>query len=443
MAIARRVAAAIQEILGPSLDELGRTTGVIRRQRKFSGCLLLRMIVLTLFAKPNAKLDDFRATAAQMGMDVSEAAIKKRFSQKLVDFLREALETAVKKTMAVASPSSSLLNKFTGVFIGDSTSFTLPEELADEFPGCGGKSESGRAALKIQVLWELITGAIVFFELEPGRKSDAKSPIAQVSAPPGSLSVFDLGYFSLERFRTLSETKRCWISRLQYGTKVLDCKGRPLSLLEFFRKHPGSGPVDVSVLLGEKERLPARLIAVRAPQEVANGRRRAVRQKAQKDGRTSSREYLEWQDWTIFVTNCESEKLTWKEIVVLYRARWQIELLFKLWKSHNGIAVLKVGRPPVEQMAIIYSKLIGVILQHWILLTATWSNAQRSLRKAAKHLRDWVKQIVETLDDIEKLIGVLGRIEETLRGVTSVAKRKGRPSHAQLMMNPELLDWAP
>ena len=32
------------------------------------------------------------------------------------------------------------------------------------------------------------------------------------------------------------------------------------------------------------------------------------------------------------------ELLTWKEVVVLYRARWQKELLFKLWKSHNHLA---------------------------------------------------------------------------------------------------------
>jgi len=48
--------------------------------------------------------------------------------------------------------------------------------------------------------------------------------------------------------------------------------------------------------------------------------------KAQKHGRVPSREYLEWQDWTIFVTNCEPELLTWEAVVVLYRARWQIEM---------------------------------------------------------------------------------------------------------------------
>ena len=96
--------------------------------------------------------------------------------------------------------------------------------------------------------------------------------------------------------------------------------------------------MDVPVFLGEKERLPCRLIAVRVPAEVAARRRQQAREKARKHGREPSKEYLELQEWTIFVTNCRARLLTWKEVVVLYRARWQIELLFKLWKSHNRVA---------------------------------------------------------------------------------------------------------
>ena len=55
---------------------------------------------------------------------------------------------------------------------------------------------------------------------------------------------------------------------------------------------------------------------------------------------------MDLQEWTIFVTNCPPEMLTWKEVVVLYRARWQIELLFKLWKSHNRLAQQEMNASP-------------------------------------------------------------------------------------------------
>ncbi len=90
-------------------------------------------------------------------------------------------------------------------------------------------------------------------------------------------------------------------------------------------------------------RIVARLIAVRVPEETASRRRQNIREKARDHGREPSQEYLELQGWTIFVTNCGETLLTWKEVVVLYRARWQIKLLFKLWKSHNHVAVLEVA----------------------------------------------------------------------------------------------------
>ena len=167
--------------------------------------------------------------------------------------------------------------------------------------------------------WDFLTGSILQLRITPGRASDATNPIAQEVAPAGSLSLFDLGYFCLDRFQNLTRAGAFWISRLQHGTSVFDAQGQPLALLQYLRQQTGSGPIDVSVLLGVSHRLPCRLIALRVPQEVADRRRQKAYVKAQKHGRVPSREYLEWQDWTIFVTNCEPELLTWEAVVVLYR----------------------------------------------------------------------------------------------------------------------------
>ncbi len=180
--------------------------------------------------------------------------------------------------------------------------------------------------MKIHLLWDFLTGSILQLRITPGRASDATNPIAQEVAPAGSLSLFDLGYFCLDRFQNLTRAGAFWISRLQHGTSVFDAQGQPLALLQYLRQQTGSGPIDVSVLLGVSHRLPCRLIALRVPQEVADRRRQKAYVKAQKHGRVPSREYLEWQDWTIFVTNCEPELLTWEAVVVLYRARWQISV---------------------------------------------------------------------------------------------------------------------
>lgn len=441
MQIVHEVAAAMQALFGQIMDELGRTSGVIQRKRKFSGSGLVRTLVLTLLRHPAAKDRDYQMIAAQLGIDVTEEAIKRRFNSSLVVFLEEALRHVLANVLAAQASTAPLLRRFTQVRIGDSTTITLPDELADQFPGCGGKGNSGRAALKIQVLWDLVSGTILKLLVEPGRASDAKSPIAEEPLAPGALSILDLGYFSLERFRQVGLQTAYWISRLQHGTKVFDPAGQQLTLLEFLRQHAHSGVVEVSVIVGEKERLPCRLIAIRVPPEVAARRRQKIREKAQDHGRQPSQEYLEMQDWTIFITNAEPAFLTWKEIVVLYRARWQIELLFKLWKSHNHLADREITAAPERQMAVLYAKLIGVIVQHWILLTATWTTEQRSLRKAAAILRDWIVLLTAVLDDFERLCLQLSRLKTAIGKTARVNRRNKHPSLFQLLENPELLDY--
>ena len=443
MEIVGKVAATIQNVLGPEAEELGRATGVIQRRRKFTAVSLLRMLVLTLLRKPDAKATDFQSTAAQLGLDVTSTAVENRFTPQLVGFLRAVLERTVLRVLAASPQTVDLLNKFTSVRIGDSSTIALPDQLADQFPGCGGILRgAGRdedpPAVGLPHRLDPPTAN------HPRRTSDATNPIAQEVAPAGSLSLFDLGYFCLDRFQNLTRAGAFWISRLQHGTSVFDAQGQPLALLQYLRQQTGSGPIDVSVLLGVSHRLPCRLIALRVPQEVADRRRQKAYVKAQKHGRVPSREYLEWQDWTIFVTNCEPELLTWEAVVVLYRARWQIELMFKLWKSHNRLATHRAGAAAEEQLAVVYVKLIAVLVQHWILLTATWCECRRSLMKAAAIIADWVTLLIDALDDLDRLIAILSRMKDVLlKAGARVQNRNIHPSLSQLLQNPILLDYVP
>jgi Transposase DDE domain len=443
MSIIRNVAATLQILLGPSLDQIGRQTGVIRRQRKFSGMTLLKALVLTLLKSPKADTDKYAKTAAKLGVIVTPEAVQKRFSPRLVTFLKAVLQQAIEKVVASQPVAIELLRKFTAVRVGDSTSITLPDEFADEFPGCGGTGDYGKAALKIQLLWDLLTGELVTLDLEPGRRSDAKGVLLEGPVPAGSLSIFDLGYFWLDRFAELIGYGAYWISRWQQGTAAFDRDGRPLDLLRDVREHTGTWPIDIPIQLGAGHRLACRLIVLRVPQEVAARRRQAASEKARKHGRTASQDQLAWCDWAVFVTNCSEELLTWKEVVVLYRARWQIELMFKLWKSHGQLDKHRTARPAEWQMAELLAKLIGVIVQHWLLLSSTWANPRRSLWKAAGVIREWIDILAESLNDLDRLEDALMRMKAAVEAVAKVDLRSKHPSSFQLLGNPDLLDYTP
>jgi len=436
-----QLAAALQSAFDAEVERIGRRTGLIRRARKFTAVLLLKVLVFTLLRRPGAQLKDYVTTAAQLGLTVSPRAVRKRLTPRLVAFLREVLAHVLKRTAAAAPVKTALLGRFTAVYVGDSTAVVLPDECRDEFPGCGGKSNSGRAALKLQVVWELCTGELTRLLIEPGRRSDTASPAVAAIPPAGSLSLWDLGYFNLKRLATWTAHGAYWISRWPSGTAVLDPDDTPWDLGGRLRRHRWDGPLDLWVALGAAQRLPGRLIALRVPAEVAARRRQRAYQKAQKSGLTPRAEHLEWCDWTIFVTNCPADLLTWQEVVVLYRSRWQIELLFKLWKSYNGLAAHAGHGSVAWRMAEFWAKLIAVIVQHWLLLTTTWSDPRRSLRRAAAVLRDWMALLMEALADRRRLIDILTRMQADIAARARVDLRGKEPSWSQLLSDPLLLEY--
>jgi hypothetical protein len=159
MSIMHKVADSLQRLLGSDVEAMATGTAVIQRKRKFDPVTLLRTLLLTVLKHPRPRPADFQRTARQVGVDVSKAAITGRFTNQLIVFLRAVLNQAVSHVMMAQPANLTLFREFTSVYIGDSTTVPLPDDYAGEFPGCGGKAGTGRAAMKIQLLWEIASTA--------------------------------------------------------------------------------------------------------------------------------------------------------------------------------------------------------------------------------------------------------------------------------------------
>ncbi len=153
-----------------------------------------------------------------------------------------------------------------------------------------------------------------------------------------------------------------------------------------------------------------------------------------------SEKSLAWCEWTIYVTNVEADRLSWKEMVVLYRARWQIELLFKLWKS-QGYLAMPTGGTAHRQVATMLVRLLAMILQHWLLLASVWRLPQRSLTKAARTIRGFARCLASCAHDAAQLEQLLVTVIAAAARTARVNTRKGKPSHWQLLQNPDLLTY--
>lgn len=221
--------------------------------------------------------------------------------------------------------------------------------------------------------------------LASGRTQD--QALAWDPAPfvPGTLRIADLGFFNFDAFASLAAQGCYWLSRVRVNTILTDADGRRWSLLTFVQQHLANGG-DASVRLGRRG-LMGRLLVAPVPQEVADQRRRRMRKEAQDKGQAVRAAALALAAWTIAATNVPAEHMSVAEALVLLRARWQIELLFKLWKSHEHLDQWR-SHKPWRILCEIYAKLLALLIQHWLLLVGCWQYPDRRLVKASRTIRD-------------------------------------------------------
>ncbi len=428
MGILAKVGASMQRLFGEVAREAADESGVIKRTRIFTPISLAKTFVLGFLQNPRASDEKLAQMAAQCGAAVTPQAIEKRHTPQMVAFMKKLFCEAAKIIVKSDKALAPLLERFEEVSLLDSSTNTLPDDMQGEFRGCGGSHGSGAAAVKFQTEFCLRSGALTCIDLEQGRSPDGASSRQQARSGKGSLRISDLGYFNVGVFAEMVTAGEHFLSRLQYGTHVLLTNGEAVDLLPWLAKQRGPF-VDQSILLGEAQRLGCRLIAWRLPEEQANLRRQKLRRDTkEKRGSEPCEGRLAWCDWTILVTSLPLEMLTPKEAVVLYRGRWQVELLFKRWKSQGLTAELS-GSTVTRQMVRVWARMLAVLLQQWIIVGTIWGDPTKSLSKAYEAVRDFAGRLAGAMKDAAELECVLESIAKT---VAKTCRRDPRLSPGHL-----------
>lgn len=427
----------VQSLLRTWSPEAGREYRVVLRQRKFTLPTLAATFIFGFLRNPRASDAQLAQMAAAVAVEVSPQAVSQRYTPQLGLFLKSLFRHAVRQRVAADEALAPLLEMFSDVLILDSTTISLPDELADEYPGCGAVNHKGRAAMKLQVRLSLKTGALDAVGIEGGRDCDLKTPLQNDVLPTNSLRIADLGYFDTRVLEQLEKQQAYWLSPLAYGTNVYHTKGQVLELLSWLRQ---AGPViDDLVKVGAERQVPCRLIAWRLPEEVANRRREKVRKEAKRKSRTPTQERLQRCDWAILVTNVPAEKLSIDEARVLYRSRWQVELLFKRWKSQG--LVDELGESSItRQIVKLWARLLAAVLQQW-LQVGLWGTAQISLKKSWDALASFAMQLACVAFAPERLKRTIQQIYDIITRSVRQNKRK-KASTFELLNDPSKLPYA-
>jgi len=370
-----------------------------------------------------------------LGVDVSKQGVACRFNRYAVSFFKQILNAVIDNISGLHSANKQgALNTFTNVYLQDSTNLKLPKHLADAYPGAKNQSGKENAGMKIQATFNLKNEQMADFGLSAFTRTDqAASKDILDLVQPQDLIIRDLGYFVLSVFEKLSQIGAFFLSRLKNNVAIYwPDSGRRLNLLTLLKKQP---LLDIDVLIGCKQQLPVRLVAMPVPDHIANERRRKA--KNNRDQRLKpSKESLELLGWQIFVTNVGRSVWDPSTICKLYAIRWRIEIIFKAWKSHLALTSTPQGSKN-ELDVYIYSQLLNITIFH-----AFFDHLNRSMiDKHGKYIS--MLKLAPLFNQIVSAMYFLGDnihgaqfehfIENLLLRHCCYEKRKNRTNYAECM----------
>lgn len=415
MSILQQIPDKMQMILTTIPDKAAIDTGLVQRKRKLTGSVIAQTLVLGWLQNPEASYHQLAQTAQTLGVTVTRQAIEQRLTPQTAETLKATLDAAIDETLEIAPDPQALplLESFNGVFVCDSTWVSLPDELHETWQGHRKKNYPHKAALKLHLRFDVLTGRFDHFQLTAGIVADRTAEQQFQPLPIGSLRLADLGYFSLDELQRLTDDGIYWISRLKAGCALFDESGTPMCLEKWLNAHAQQTWRCKRIRVGKTAQLDAYLIAERLSEAETNKRRRDLKHRAKRKAEKPSKIRLRLAGFNLYITNIESSRLTPKQIGVIAGIRWQVELMFKAFKSIGKLTVSR-SRKPYRILCAVYAKLIAALIRHSVMLCAGWRCIRHSVMKASELITGYGRMLtvsfhaskaafIETVEGIKRL----------------------------------------
>ena len=185
----------------------------------------------------------------------------------------------------------------------------------------------------------------------------------------GEIRIGDRNYARvpvLKRFLAAAGGKADFIVRVGWNAlQLTTTRGKPFDLIAYLERLPsGMRPHEVNLRAAAgkgKTGLPLRLVIQRKTHEAAEATRLALRRAAIKKGKKLDPRSLIAAEFMILGTSLPKKGYAAKDILAVYRLRWQIELAFKRLKSQLHIDRLPT-RTERTSRSWLYAHLILALL---------------------------------------------------------------------------------
>lgn len=385
-------ASEIVALLPPGWAAQAQALGAFRRVRKLASPTAL-VRALLVFALDHLSTRGLGVWGVLTGVgDLSEAAWRRRLRRArpwLSWLLAELLTVSV-----VAAPALAARGR--RIRLVDAT------RLA-QVGGCGDD-------WRVHLSYDLLAGRMDAVRLTDRHTAES---LAHGQCQAGDIMVADSGYGHRQQVALARQAGADVVLRIDPRTCPLeDAAGQPFDVEAWVRGLARKG-VRLTAWTGwcvvQEQRYPVRLIASALPPAQRRQARRRKRRRAKDKGRPVSVRTLRLVGWWLLLTTLEAV-WTAAEIVQLYRARWQVEMLFKRLKQLLAGQALR-ARTPVAAEATVQALLVAWALQERLAARVLADRAREGPAALTRPLSLW------RLADLS-----LRTLAQTVRGGWTVAQ---------------------
>lgn len=395
-----------------------------RRSKKIDPPFFLANLCLSALEGSPSYNDLAARFHADYNISASKQAFWKRADASCVLFLKTVLERVIiQKLNKDDSLAIKICKQYNRVLVQDSTIIKLPLRLFDVFSGVANGNTAVCNA-RIQGVYDLVAGCFISFSIDPYSKNDlTAAPELQIQK--GDLVLRDRGYSTYEEIRRHINSGSDCIYRHKFKSVYIE----PLTQMNINLTALliEKGDLDIVVCLPDNERTKVRLIAKPVDPEIANLRR--MKAKKEMRGHNPSPEVLFLMSWTIFITTIPKDQADFQQILKLYKLRWRIEIIFKIFKSHMNFS--KIHNVSEQQLNLILTErfIMIVLCIHFIykpycILIANIYNKQLSMIKFIHYLMKNSSVMVMTLKHHSNKISYLKNHLQSVVRYCTYEKRK-------------------
>ena len=390
------------------LNASGKDAKFCRRERIITPFRLGLALTATCASQRVETLADFhRGFNALWGTSITYKAFYNQVAKPhFADFARTMAERLIgEMTLKVLGfQKGQAFAEFHHIVIQDGSSFAIHDGLREVFPGRFKAVKP--AAVELHATMDLLCDAPTIVVLTPDTTNE-QAFLPEPATLTGSLLLADRGYIDLDYLRRVAQARGFFIIRAKagmnpQGVEAFREDGKRLCSL---RNKP---------LQAIHAQLPKRQRVDRVVQWQVDGHPLCLRLIISWNRRTKS--------FCDFLTNLPPKRYPIEVICRAYKWRWQVELLFKEWKSYATLHAFDTEKPAIVEGLIwtaIAAAALKRFLAHMAQLLVAVPMSTRKVAMCAVHVLGRIVEALKTGD----VAGLYDALEAALTYLACHAQR--------------------